>query len=327
MLIDLLLIAAGLVLLFFGGEALIRGAVSLAKKLGLPTLIISLTVVGFGTSMPELLVSLRAAYAGSSDIALGNVVGSNTANILFILGLCILVAPIEKYDAGARANMVKALVVAIVLYAMSLTGTELSRLYGAILFAGLIVYLVYSYQVGKKQTAAAAAAGEEDETLAAAPMSGLLTAGWLALGFALLFTGAELLVRGAISIARDAGIPEAVIGLTIVAVGTSLPELATSMVAAIRRQGDVALGNIVGSNIFNILGILGIAAMVKPIGISTNFTNFDIPIMVLTTLALLIVLFARIPLGRVAGVAFLAAYVAYTVALANGVTALPGLGA
>jgi cation:H+ antiporter len=317
MVIDLLLIAAGLVLLFFGGEALIRGAVSLAKKLGLPTLIISLTVVGFGTSMPELLVSLRAAFAGSSDIALGNVVGSNTANILFILGLCMLVAPIEKYDSGARANMVKAMVVALILYGMSLTGGELSRLYGAILFAGLIVYIVYSYIAGKKQTASAEV---EDETLAASPMTGLLTAGWLLLGFALLFAGAELLVRGAISIARDFGISEAVIGLTIVAVGTSLPELATSMVAAIRRQGDVALGNIVGSNIFNILGILGIASMVKPIAISANFPNFDIPVMVATSLALLALLWFRAPLGRVAGLAFLAAYVAYTLALANGVT-------
>jgi cation:H+ antiporter len=320
MLLDLALIAAGLVLLFYGGEALIRGAVSLAKKLGLPTLIISLTVVGFGTSMPELLVSLRAAYAGSPDIALGNVVGSNTANILFILGLCMLVAPIEKYDPGARANMVKAMVVALILFAIALTGAELSRLYGAVLFAGLVVYIVYSYIVGRKQTAAAADAGEEDETLAAAPMSGLLTAGWLALGFALLFAGAEMLVRGSISIARDFGISEAVIGLTIVAVGTSLPELATSMVAAIRRHGDVALGNIVGSNIFNILGILGIAAMVKPIAISANFPAFDIPVMVITTLALLVMLFARLPLGRVAGAVFLAGYVSYTIALANGVT-------
>ena len=149
MLIDLSLIAVGLVLLFYGGEALIKGAVSLAKKLGLPTLIISLTVVGFGTSMPELLVSLRAAYAGSPDIALGNVVGSNTANILFILGLCMLVAPIGSYDSGARANMIKATLVALVLYAMALTGTELSRLYGAILLVGLVVYLVYSYIVGQ----------------------------------------------------------------------------------------------------------------------------------------------------------------------------------
>ena len=189
MFIDLALIAAGLVLLFFGGEALIRGAVSLAKRLGLPTLIISLTVVGFGTSMPELLVSLRAAFAGSPDIALGNVIGSNTANILFILGLCILVAPIEKYDAGARANMIKATIVAIIMMGIALSSTELSRLYGAILFAGLIAYIVYSYIIGRKQTATADSAGETDETLGTAPMSGLLTAGWLVLGFALLFGG------------------------------------------------------------------------------------------------------------------------------------------
>jgi cation:H+ antiporter len=177
MLIDLALIAAGLVLLFFGGDALIKGAVSLAKKLGLPTLIISLTVVGFGTSMPELLVSLRAAFAGSADIALGNVVGSNTANILFILGLCILVAPIEKYDPGARANMIKAMLVALVLYAISLASPDLSRIYGAILFAGLVIFIVYSYVQGRKQTAAAL---EEDETLAAAPLSPAVPNCWFA---------------------------------------------------------------------------------------------------------------------------------------------------
>ncbi|MCU0830094.1 MAG: calcium/sodium antiporter [Rhizobiaceae bacterium] len=323
MVIDLLLIAAGLVLLFYGGEALIKGAVSLAKKLGLPTLIISLTVVGFGTSMPELLVSLRAAFAGSPDIALGNVIGSNTANILLILGLCMAVAPIATYDPGARMNMLKAMGVALVVWAM-VQGDAITRLYGAILFAGLITYIVYSYMVGRKQ---GAAAEDEDETLRAAPMSGGLTAGWLALGFALLFAGAEMLVRGAVSIARDFGISEAVIGLTIVAVGTSLPELATSLVAAMRRQGDVALGNIIGSNIFNILGILGIAAMVKPIGVGANFPALDVPVMVAVSLALLALLWLRLPLGRVAGLAFLAAYVAYTVALASGVTALPGLGA
>jgi cation:H+ antiporter len=321
MVMDLLFIAAGLVLLFYGGESLIKGAVSLAKKLGLPTLIISLTVVGFGTSMPELLVSLRAAFEGSPDIALGNVIGSNTANILFILGLCILVAPIEKYDIGARANMIKATIVALVMMAIALTSSELSRFYGLLLFAGLIVYLVYSYYAGRKQTAAAEAAGaEEDEALSAAPLPGLQTAGWLLLGFALLFGGAELLVRGAVSIARDVGISEAVIGLTIVAVGTSLPELAASMVAAIKRHGDVALGNIIGSNIFNILGILGIASMVKPISISPNFPAFDIPVMVAATIALLVVLLAKLPLGRVVGAIFMAGYVAYTLALANGVT-------
>ncbi len=316
MLVDLTLIAAGLVLLFFGGEALIRGAVSLAKKLGLPALIISLTVVGFGTSMPELLVSLRAAYAGSPDIALGNVVGSNTANILFILGLCMLVAPITKFDLGVKRDMLIATGVALVLYALIFM-SELGRISGIILFAGLILYIVTSYIKGRKQTVAAT---EEDETLSATPLSGGMTALWLLAGFALLFGGAELLVRGAVSIARDAGISEAVIGLTIVAVGTSLPELATSMVAVIRKQGDVAIGNIVGSNIFNILGILGIASIVKPIAISPNFPGFDVPIMVATTVALLIVLFTKAPLGRVVGLVFLAAYVAYTIALANGVT-------
>lgn len=321
MLQDLLLIAGGLVALFFGGEALIRGAVSLAKSLGLPALIISLTVVGFGTSMPELLVSVRAAFANAPDIALGNVVGSNSANILLILGLCMVVAPIVGYNPAVRRDILIATGVALALFALVFTLPQLGRGAGIALFAGLIVYLLFSYRIGRKEHAEAAQSEEtEDEHLKAPPLGKAATAGWLLLGFVLLFAGAEALVRGAVSIAREFGISEAVIGLTIVAVGTSLPELATSLVAAIRRHGDVALGNIVGSNIFNILGILGIAAIIKPIPVSANFPAFDVPVMVVTTFALLVILLAKLPLGRIAGAAFLTAYVVYTLALANGVT-------
>ena len=316
LLANLTLIGIGLGALFFGGEALIRGAVSLAKSLGLPALIISLTVVGFGTSMPELLVSIRAAFANAPDIALGNVVGSNTANILLILGVCLVAAPITRYNPGVRRDIVIATAVAVILLVLVQSGS-LSRMNGVVLFAALIAYLVFAYVIGKREHSDE---DIEDEALSAPPMSALATAGWLIGGFALLFAGAESLVRGAVAIARDFGISEAVIGLTIVAVGTSLPELATSLVAAIRRQGDIALGNIVGSNIFNILGILGIASMIKPIPASANFLAFDVPIMVATSVALLIVLWSKMSLSRLIGVVFLIAYASYTIALANGVT-------
>lgn len=300
--IDAILIVGGLVGLLLGGEALVRGAVSLAQKLGLSPLVISLTVLGFGTSMPELLVSLRATLSGSPDIALGNVTGSNTANILLILGLCIAIAPIQKYDQSVRRDMAIATFAALVLFAFVQFET-LGRMAGIILFCGLIAFLAASYLMNK-----GADAVDED---APHPLSGPMTALWLGGGFILLFGGAEALVRGSVAIARDFGISEAIIGLTIVAVGTSLPELATSMVAALRKKGDLALGNIVGSNIFNILGILGITAIIAPIGVGRNFPQFDVPVMIGASLALLALLVLKLPLGRVAGLGFLAAYAAY----------------
>lgn len=304
MLLDIGLVLAGLVALFAGGEWLVRGAVALAARLGLPTLLISLTVVGFGTSMPELLVSVRAAFAGQGDIALGNVVGSNTANVLLIIGMAALISPMLHWDRAVKrdaAVMVLVAIAALFLVQFDVIGIGA----GLAMVAVLAAYLTYAYFADRD-------GGAASETLPVATTGPAATAGLLAAGLVLLFVGAESLVRGATAIARDVGISEAVIGLTIVAVGTSLPELATSLVAAIKRNSDIAIGNVVGSNIFNILAILGITAIIAPVEVSSNFAAFDVPVMLGVCLLFGALLWWGRRIGRVTGGLFLAAYVAYT---------------
>jgi len=307
MLTDIGLVAVGLVALFAGGEWLVRGAVALAARLGLPTLIISLTVVGFGTSMPELLVSLRAALAGQADIALGNVVGSNTANILLIIGLSALVTPMTNWDNSVKRDAIVMVGAAIVTLALVQFG-QIGLTSGLLMVAFLAAYLAFSYVAGKK-------AGDKGEFEEIPNISGLWTAIYLVLGLAVLFGGAEALVRGATGMARVFGISEAVIGLTVVAIGTSLPELATSLVAAFRRHSDIAIGNIVGSNIFNIFGILGVTAMVTPIGVAKNFAGFDVPVMLGASLVFAVMLVAGNTIGRLFAMLLLAAYGTYLAAL------------
>lgn len=303
MLTDTALVAVGLVALFAGGEWLVRGAVALAARLGLPTLVISLTVVGFGTSMPELLVSLRAALAGQPDIALGNVVGSNTANILLIIGMSALIAPMKNWDNGVKRDAV--VMVGAALAALALVQFDrIGLTSGLLMVAFLAAYLAFSYVAGKK-------AGDKGEFEEIPNISGLWTAIYLIVGLAVLFGGAEALVRGATGMARAYGISEAVIGLTIVAVGTSLPELATSLVAAFRRHSDIAIGNIVGSNIFNIFGILGVTAIVAPIGVAENFARFDVPVMLGVSLIFAAMLIAGNTIGRHFAVLLLAGYAGY----------------
>lgn len=308
---DYLYILIGLLGLFFGGEALVRGSVAIAQRLGIPQLVIGLTIVGFGTSTPELLVSLNAALAGSSDIALGNVVGSNTANILLILGLSALVYPITNWDRNVRRDIIVALAVAaftLLLVQFSAIG----RFAGLLMVGALGVYLWYIFSTSKVAPSQITDKTDPHQHSSLAPP---IATGSIALGLVLLVFGADFLVEGATNIARAAGISEAVIGLTIVAVGTSLPELATSVLAALRKHSDVALGNVVGSNIFNILGILGLTAVVQPVSVSQNFASFDVPIMLVTTLLLTGLLFMTKVIDRRIGAAMIAAYVMYTAVL------------
>ena len=302
---DYIYLVAGLVGLFFGGEALVRGSVGIARRLAIPPLLIGLTVVGFGTSTPELLVSVDAALRGVPDIALGNIIGSNIANILLIVGLTALVWPITVMGATLRRDtlvMVAAALALVPIFALGYMG----RLPGVVLVAGLAGYLVWAYR-----TPGDAAA--EDENLPA-PRSTLVSALWVIGGLVVLMVGARFLVDGAVSIARGYGISEAFIGLTIVAVGTSLPELATSLIAAFRRQSEIAIGNIVGSNIFNVLGILGITAVIAPIPVAGRFLSFDLPVMIAVSLVLMALLLTRASIGRWMGVALLAGYFAYVLA-------------
>nr|WP_281354608.1 calcium/sodium antiporter [Aurantimonas aggregata] len=293
---------AGLVGLFLGGEALVRGSVGIARRLAIPPLLIGLTVVGFGTSTPELLVSVDAAWRGSPDIALGNIVGSNIANILLIIGMSALVWPIKVLGATLKRDTAVMTLAALALVPIFALG-EMGRLSGFILFAGLVGYLVWAYvQPGEVVV-------EEEGLKPPAPT--LISVLWVIGGLVALMAGARFLVDGAVSIAREYGISEAFIGLTIVAIGTSLPELATSLIAAFRRQSEIAIGNIVGSNIFNILGILGVTAMISPIPVASRFLTFDLPIMIVLSLVLTGLLLTQKVIGRGVGVAMLAGYGAY----------------
>ena len=299
---DYLYLIAGLVGLFFGGEALVRGSANVARRLAIPPLLIGLTVVGFGTSTPELLVSVDAAWRGVPDIAIGNIVGSNIGNILLIIGLSALIWPIKVMGATLRRDTAVMMAAALVLVPVFAMG-QMGRPAGLILVVGLAAYLVWAYrQMGDTGT---------EEEGASPPEGTLVSVLWIVGGLIALMVGARFLVDGAVNIARTFGISEAFIGLTIVAVGTSLPELATSLIAAFRRHSEIAIGNIVGSNIFNVLGILGVTALIAPIPVASRFLTFDLPVMVAVSLVLTALLLTRPVIGRGIGVAMLVGYVAY----------------
>jgi len=301
----LVLIAAGLGLLVFGGEILVRGAVSLATRLGVSPLLVGLTVVGFGTSTPELVTSLDAAFSGAPGISVGNVVGSNIANILLILAVAALIMPVAVSPKAFWRD-------AVALALASLAGTalvfteELTRIAGVILLVGLAAYIVTAFRSERSGRA---------ETAPPDPVAttGILRPALLAVfGIAITIVGARLLVSGAIDLASGLGVSDTLIGLTIVAVGTSLPELVTAVIAALRRQGDIAFGNVIGSNIYNILGILGATALVHPIPVPAEIAAFDIWVMLAATLMLIVLAFTGWRISRREGMAMLVAYAAYT---------------
>ena len=315
MLFDIAMLVAGLVLLVFAGDYLVKGAVGLAENLGIPALIIGLTIVAFGTSAPELFVALQSALTGVPDIATGNVVGSNIANVLLVMGLPALFSPIHANQRGLSRN-VAVMLAFTVAFMWLISDGLLSRLEAAGLFGGLLVFI--AAQAWRAQQAIAAADEEEvpgdyHEEIGEAPHSPALIAVYLIGGVIGLPIAAHFTVTGASSIAAAFGVSEAAIGLTIVAIGTSLPELATSLAAALRREADVALGNIIGSNIFNLAAIMGITGMVIAVPISPDIITRDNWVMLVTSLLLAVICFARITTGKALGAAMLAAYVAYVV--------------
>lgn len=312
---DFLLVLLGLVLLFAGGEALVRGSVAISQRLGISTLLIGVVVVGFGTSTPELLVSIQASLAGQPDIALGNVVGSNIANILLILGISAVICPVVCAATAIRRDALAVVGVSALLVALSFSGS-VSALSGAVMVALLIAYLVLSYRMEVRATKALATAGgaSNDAALAAeAPpaiqlgVSLLMSAG----GIVMLVFGADFLVDGATNLARRAQISEAIIGLTLVAVGTSLPELATAISAAFKKHSDVVIGNILGSNLFNILSILGITAIIKPVPLSGQIARFDMPLNLSVALLTLAIITLSRRVSRLTGALFLLGYAVY----------------
>ncbi len=308
---DFLLAALGLVILLLAGDALVRGAVNLALRLGIPALIVSLTIVAFGTSAPELLISVKAIADGAPDIALGNVVGSNIANVLLVLGVPALISGLDMGATETRKTYVAMLAASVGFIVLCMLG-PLIWWHGLILLAGLALLL--GDQLREALGHRNAVPAEEVEG-ADPEMPGWKIALFLALGLAGLPLGADLLVDSATAIARDLGISEAVIGLTLVAIGTSLPELATTVMAAIRRQADVALGNVIGSNMFNLLGIIGIASLVGPIPVAPAFLRFDLWVMLAAALLLAPFVFWRWNMTKRWGVTLTALYALYLYAV------------
>jgi cation:H+ antiporter len=325
MLIDVVLpLLGGLALLVVGGELLVRGAVQAAERLGVSPLLIGLTLVGFGTSTPELVTSVQAALANSPGIAVGNIVGSNLANILLIMGLSAIIFPIAVGSSALKRDGTLVLATAVALAAVGLVW-QLDRIVGVLFVLSLVAYIVYAWGQERVGTDGHTAAFEKAEAYEQthAPVVNvpaertapggsillpLLTA---VVGLAIVIFGGKFFVDGAIRLARGFGISETVIGLTIVAVGTSMPEFITSVLAALRKQSDIALGNILGSNVYNILGIGGVTALIAPTPVPREIATFDNLVMVAVSAIFLLMARTGWRIGRREGAVLLAGYVAY----------------
>ena len=301
----------GLVVLTIGAEFLVRGASRLAATAKIPPLVIGLTVVAFGTSAPELAVSVKSAFAGQPDIAIGNVVGSNICNVLLILGLSASVAPLVVSAQLVRLDVPIMIGATLLMYGMALDG-HISRIDGLILVGCLVAYTVFTIRQGRQAGVAAAAAAPAVPSPAVGRV--LADFAFLILGLAGLVIGAGWFVDAATSLARAFGVSELVIGLTIVAIGTSLPELAASVMASLKGERDIAVGNVVGSNLFNILSVLGVTATASPTGVAVADAalSFDIPVMTAVSIACLPVFLRGHRIDRWEGFVFLGYYVAYT---------------
>lgn len=325
------MLLGGLALLVVGGELLVRGASALAAIARISPLVIGLTVVAFGTSSPELAVSIQAGLGGNPDIAVGNVVGSNIFNVLFILGLCALIVPLVVTVQLVRREVPIMIGVSLLLAMLALDST-VGLVDGLLLSAGIISYTTWSIIASRKETAAANTEyAQEFGEAKLAPRHGIgviaLNGVYVLGGLVVLVLGARWLVDGSIILARAIGVDDVIIGLTIVAAGTSMPEVATSIIATIRKERDIAIGNVVGSNIFNILGILGLSAIVTPGGLTVapTIVQFDLPIMVAVAFACLPVFFTGYSIARWEGALFLGGYGAYTLFLVLLATRNPAL--
>ena len=311
------LLVVGLVILIVAGDIMVRGAAALARHWGVPALIVGLTIVAFGTSAPEMVVGVQAALLGQGDLAAGNVVGSNIANVLLALGLPALILAIPTNMAGVARNALIALFAAILFVVLAFIHSPLLQWQGAILFFGIIAYLVYMFRLAK--------AGADDPILEemteidegedGLPANIFKSLAFVILGIIGLVYGGNLIVDNAVVIAAGFGVSETIIGLTIVAVGTSLPEIATVVVATYRGHPEVAIGNVLGSNVFNVFAVMGASALAGPIMIDNTLKVFDFWVMLVASFVLLIFVLRRQPIGRKAGLAFTAAYILYILAV------------
>lgn len=328
--LTLVLFIIGFVLLISGAEFLVRGASSLAMAIGISPLVVGLTVVAFGTSAPELAVTIQSTYAGQADLAVGNIVGSNIANILLVLGLAGLYGVLLVDKQLLRLELPLMVGASVALWLMGLDGT-ISHIDGIILFAVGITYTTYVIRKSRKQTKADKAAATHEADISVTPVPGtshfITQIGLVLLGLVMLVLGSRWLIDGAVAVARLLGVSELVIGLTIIAVGTSLPEIATSIIASIKKKGDIAVGNAVGSNIFNILMVLGLGSAVSPAGIivSPLAIKSDIPIMIAVAVICIPVFYTKYRIDRWEGGILALYYAAYTVYLFLSATQNPAL--
>lgn len=309
----ILFFIAGLALLVAGAELLVRGASALALKMGLSSLVVGLTVVAFGTSAPELAISLQSVYSGQPDLLLGNVIGSNIFNILFILGISAIITPLVVAQKLIRLDVPFMILVSFILYFMALNGA-ISSLEGGILFGGLLLYIGFLIYQGRSEYQEESLENSEEKTHQTHWFWYLL---WVVIGLFLLVWGARWLVESAVIFAEYLGLSSLVIGLTIVAAGTSLPEVATSIVASLKGERDLAVGNIVGSNIFNVMSIIGLTAFIYPqdILVSSGILGFDLPVMLAVSVACLPIFFTGHLIARWEGILFFAYYIIYTIYL------------
>lgn len=311
--LDVLRLFGGFVYLVLGGDLLVRGALGLSRRMSVPPIIVGLTVVAFGTSAPELVISTYATATGFPGVALGNVVGSNIANILLVLGVPALISPIlaDRQSFGRHTALM--VLISIIFVTMTWNGI-VSRIDGALMLLMLVALMVFVY---RRRVAVPGLDVDDDEDqyerVLGLPGKVLSAVIFVALGVILLPLGADLTVEGATAIARRFSIPEVVIGSTVVALGTSLPELTTTVIAAFHRSSDIALGNVIGSNVFNILLVAGASALVAPLPVPDDFRQFDLWVMLGASVFLLAVVMLRLPINRLAGLVLASGYVAYIV--------------
>lgn len=303
----------GFILLVIGAEVLVRGAARLAARFGISPLIIGLTVVAFGTSAPEMAVSTQSAFMGQGDIAIGNVIGSNIFNVLVVLGLSALIIPLVVSRQLVRFDVPIMIAAGFLAWFLAMDGSY-SRLDGLILLSCIIFYTGYLIVSSLRSGKAVEVDDEYSAAINPQRFASLINLGYILAGLALLVLGSNLLVSGAVSLAQALGLSELVIGLTIIAAGTSLPELATSLIAAWKGERDIAVGNIVGSNLFNLLAVLGLAGLASPenIAVARSALEFDFPVMLAVMVACLPVFFAGYRINRWEGALFLGYYIAYT---------------
>ena len=310
MLLNILFIVVGIALVLWGADRLTDGAVAVAEKMKMPQIVIGLTIVAMGTSMPEFCVSLISALRGTSDLAVGNIVGSNIFNALLIVGVSALVAPMTIMETTVRKDIPFALVASALLLIMCLDG-NISRIDAGILFAMFLIFMYMTLKGAKKQGADAEEAIEGEGKK---PMATWLSVVWILVGLLCLIGGSNLFVEGATAVATNLGVSEAVIGLTIVAGGTSLPELATSVVSARKGNSGIAIGNVLGSNVFNILAILGITGMITPMTLK-GITYIDLSMLVISIMIVWLFSFTKYKIERWEGAVLTAVFVGYIYSL------------